>query len=138
MTLKQFNVEVNMKKDLDFGEKLKRLTPIQAFEQLYSEHGDSVFAKFEVRETSHVKGCRKCKKQLKKGNFCSECGSKLTDKLEVTKVTDTKWIGLHMDELEEGDGLWISDSHPYAGGRSFTKCKMSLEYFMSIKYWYGY
>lgn len=137
MTKRQFNVQMNPKKDLDFGESLKALTPTQAFSELF-KWGTTVFAKFEVREVSHVKGCRKCNKQIKKGNFCSECGSQLTSNLEVEKVVSSKWVGIHKDEFEDGDGLWVSEAHPFAGGRSFTKCKMSLEYFMSIKYWYSY
>jgi len=137
MTIKQVNVPINRKEDLDFGETLKSLTPSQAFEELY-KWGTTIFAKFEVRETGHTRGCKKCNVAKKTGNFCSTCGSKISDKLEYTKVVRNIWLGISKDKFEDGDGLWISESHPYAGGGSYNKCRMGLARFMSIKYWYKY
>jgi len=96
--------------------------------------GAFVFTETIEEITKETKGCRKCN-AARKGNFCSECGSKLTDKLKVVtgrKVTyyrfachtgnnDEKFI--YMETMEPGEKFY--------GDRK--KCTMSLEYFLNFK-----
>lgn len=130
-----------MKKDLDFGEKLLKLTPKKAFEKLLE--GKEIFAKFETIEHQHVKGCRKCNAK-RKGNFCYECGSQITDKLPVEVVKDTRWLGLSMEWKENCSNEFRDDerelrectNHPHSPGRSWKKASMQLGYFVDTKIWY--
>jgi hypothetical protein len=141
MGLVHRNIHADMDKDLDPGEKLLKLTTNKAFGKLME--GREVFAKFETIEHQHVKGCRKCNIS-RKGKFCHECGSQITDKLPIGVVKDTRWIGLSMEWKENCSSDFRDDerelmecsNHPHSGGRHWKKASMQLGYFVDTKIWY--
>jgi hypothetical protein len=133
--LEQVNVKIT-KDDLDWGETLKLVGQIKAFELL--REGKDISAKFKLIQTSHKRGCRKCQKP-KKGNFCDVCGSKISNKaIPIKEEKGHKWltVGKRFNYETEEMVLYMDDVHPHNPGRRYNNCTLSLDYFMSIKYWY--
>jgi hypothetical protein len=126
----QKNIVMSPSKDLEGNEVLKLVGPRKAIDEVFK--GNKVAAKFADIEIGHTRGCRKCNKERKEGNFCLKCGSQLTDKLEVEKIVGTHWIRIWKD----GDTIWSDNDHPFNGGSSGKVCNMGLDYFQQIKKWY--
>jgi hypothetical protein len=139
MGLEHRNVSIT-NEDLDKGEKLIKLTTEKAFQKLME--GKEIFARFQTVTYEHIKGCRRCDK-ARKGNFCSECGSQLTDNLPREVIKDKRWLGLELkwkedsEEFKEAEReLWEFTNHPFSGGRTYKKSGVQLGYFTQIQVWY--
>jgi hypothetical protein len=114
-------------------DNVKRCSVDEAIKMLLK--GALVFTDRIEEITEEKRGCRKCS-TARKGNYCFECGSKITDKLKVktgrrvtsyrfscyTSDNDEKFI--YMETMEPGEKFY--------GDRK--KCTMSLEYFLNFKH----
>lgn len=110
-------------------DETKKCNHETALKQLYS--GAFVFTHISTPITKYVRGCRKCRKQIM-DNYCSTCGSKITDKLEVAIGYDTTYFRLkrinnivYMETKKSKNDLY--------GNR--RKCNFSLDFFMKQPNW---
>lgn len=110
----------------------KKCNLYDAIDMLLS--GAFVFTRTVEETVEEKRGCRKCN-TARKGNYCSECGSKITDKLQVktgARVTQYRF-SCHTGNNNE-KFIYMETMGPgekFYGNRK--KCTMSLEYFLNFK-----
>ena len=108
---------------------IKKCGHKEAIEMLMK--GALVFTEIKKDIVEERTGCRKCK-EARKGNFCSVCGSKVTDKMEMVVDTEvTKFRleytndTLYMGTMKKGD---LSYGHR-------KTCDFSLNFFLTQTKW---
>lgn len=110
-------------------DEVKRCSHSKALEMLFK--GAFVFTEIRKDITEEKRGCRKCG-EIKNGNFCSNCGSKLSNKMIVKIGSDVTKLRLsyhheklYIEAMKQGEKFY----------RNSGKCKFSLEFFMKQNNW---
>lgn len=109
-------------------DKPKKCSKQEAIKMLFK--GAYVFIDDRKGVYKEETGCRKCN-EIKKGNFCSNCGSKLTSKLKVRVGTDVTQFRIQLVNGELRQEIRKNGDEFY---HSKKRCTLSLNYFLNCKH----